>query len=209
MTAAIAIRAPASPRVRRVAGAVLLGITAVELTPFVFAFPGVLRAIAKPTPLWAHVAAIAIAAGYIAFSVRSPGVRFHLWDRSWLRLAAIALAIVAGVVEEVYFRRVLMNALQGVGVGVILQILASGVAFGIAHAIWGIRAGWRVALGVSVVTGVLGLVLAVLYALDGRLVVPCIEAHILIDLVIEPALMLNAVEASFERRNSWAPVAAS
>jgi hypothetical protein len=209
MTAAVAIRAPASPKVRRVAGAVLLGITAVELTPFVFAFPGLLHAIAKPTPPWAHVAALAIAAGYIAFSVRSPGVRFHLADRSWVRLAAIALSIVAGVVEEVYFRRVLMNALQGVGVGVILQILVSGVAFGIAHAIWGIRAGWRVAIGVSVVTGALGLVLAALYALDGRLVVPCIEAHILIDLVIEPALMLNAVEASFERRNSWAPVAAA
>jgi hypothetical protein len=184
---------------------VLLGITAIELTPFVFAFPGLMHAITLPTPLWAHIAAVAIAAGYIAFSVRSPGVRFHLADRSWVRLAAIALSIVAGVVEEVYFRRVLMNSLQGAGIAIILQILISGVAFGIAHAIWGIRAGWRVAVGVSVVTGVLGLVLAVLYALDGRLVVPCIEAHILIDLVIEPALMLNAVEASFERRNSWAP----
>jgi hypothetical protein len=209
MTATLVTRGPASKRTRRVAGAVLLGITAVEAFPFVIAFPGIVRAFSRPQPVWAVIAGLAIAAGYIGFSVRSPGVRFHLLDRSWVRLAAIALSIVAGVVEELYFRRVLMDWLQGIGVAVIAQILFSGIAFGVVHAIWGIRAGWRVALSVSIVTGVLGTVLAVLYAIDGRLVVPCIIAHIVIDLVIEPGLMLNAVEASFERRNSWAPTAVS
>jgi membrane protease YdiL (CAAX protease family) len=188
--------------VRRIAAGILLGIAAVEAIPLTLSTRW-LHLLAQPQPVGAVLGALLIAAGYVVFSVRSPGVRRHLGDRSWLRIPAILLAIVAGIFEELYFRRVLMNALQAAGYNDLMQIVASAVTFGVAHAFWGIRAGWRVALGVSLATGSLGLALAILYVLGGRAIVPCIEAHILIDLILEPALMLNAVEANLARRNSW------
>lgn len=189
--------------IRRVAGAILFGIAAAEGIPFVLLLPSLGRALMKPQSLGAMIAAGAIAAAYIVVSARNPGVRRHLADRSWLRVPAVLVAVIAGVFEEVFFRRWFMDTLQAHGIGIVGQVLLSGAFFGAVHAVWGFRAGWGVAASVAGVNGALGTALAILYAADGRVVVPCIVAHLIIDLVLEPALILNAVEAGFARRNSW------
>jgi CAAX protease family protein len=197
-----------TPRTERIAGAILIGIVLCEAIPLVFAIRGLDRVLLHPQPAVGVLGAMVVAAAYIWYSARVPGIRRHLGNRSWLRVPAIVLAVTAGIVEEVYFRRVLMDALQSVGIGPFIQILVSGVTFGAFHAIWGVRGGWRVVRGAVVATSLLGFALATLYIAAGRVLVPCIEAHILIDLVLEPALVIFAVEAR-GRRNAAPGAAAS
>lgn len=190
-----------TPRTERIAGAILVGVVVCETIPLVFAIRRLDRVLLHPQPLVGVVGALVVATLYIWYSARVPGIRRHLGNRSWLRVPAIALAVTAGIVEEIYFRRVLMDALQSVGMGPLIQILVSGVTFGVFHAIWGLWGGWRVVRGAVIATSLLGFALATLYVVAGRVLVPCIEAHILIDLVLEPALVIFGVEAR-GRRNA-------
>ena len=52
---------------------------------------------------------------------------------SLFKLLGILSALVGGIVEEVFFRRWTMDMLMSRGVAPILQVIISGVAFGLAH----------------------------------------------------------------------------
>lgn len=145
------------------------------------------------TGVW--MLAIAVAGGYIAFTMRGvPLVAQQWYALSWLKLLSLALAITAGIVEEAFFRRMLMDALARAGRGVVIQIVVSALAFGIAHGLWGFFSGsFSIGFGAASATGVLGAALASIYVLGGRSLAPCIVAHALIDAVIEPGLLLAAV----------------
>jgi hypothetical protein len=205
----MATRGRLAPRTERIAGAILIGIILCDAIPLIFAIRGLDRVLLHPQTVVGVLGALVVATVYIWYSARVPGIRRHLGDRSWLRVPAIVLAVTAGIVEEVYFRRVLMDALQGIGMGPLLQILISGVTFGIFHAIWGVWGGWRVVRGAVIATSLLGFALAALYIAVGRVLVPCIEAHILIDIVLEPALIIFAVEARGQRNAALGAAAAS
>jgi membrane protease YdiL (CAAX protease family) len=62
-----------------------------------------------------------------------------------LKILAITVAVTAGFCEETIFRKLLMDALQNRGFGILLQLVASAVAFGVAHAVWGLFRGSIVA----------------------------------------------------------------
>ncbi len=192
-----------SVRTQRISAAIIVALTAMEAIPLVFAIRHLDRVFGQPQSGWQMLGALVVAAAFIGHSARNPEIRRNLAHASWLKIPAILLAITAGIVEEIYFRQVLMNALQSHGVGVLLQILASGIAFGAAHAVWGAGGGWRVMRGAVVATTMLGL--AVLYVLSGRAIVTCIEAHVLVDLVLEPALIIFAVESATRRRAGASP----
>ena len=49
------------------------------------------------------------------------------------------------------------------------------------------------AIGASTATTVLGLALAIVYIVSGRVLAPCVVSHFLINLIIEPGLILAAV----------------
>ena len=135
---------------------------------------------------------------YVLWSTRLPSVRANLVRPSWLKLLALPMALAAGILEEAVFRRALMDHLQGQGWGVVLQVAASALAFGLAHGIWGVFArSWRAVLGPTVVTGVLGLLLALVYLASGRSVAACVAAHFLIDAFIEPGIALAATRGEF------------
>lgn len=51
----------------------------------------------------------------------------------------------------------------------------------------------RAAVGATIVTGILGAFLAVVYLLSGRNVAPCVIAHFAINALIEPGLVLAVV----------------
>ena len=139
--------------------------------------------------------ALLIVTAYVAYSIRQAGIRRHLWHLSWLKIPAVIVAVTAAIVEEFYFRGVLMNWLHRHGIGAVYQVVASGLAFGVFHAVWGVWGGWRVVWGAVSATSALGFALAGLYLISRRHLVGCIEAHFLIDLVLEPALVIFAVEA--------------
>ena len=113
---------------------------------------------------------------------------------SLFKLLGILAALVGGIVEEVFFRRWTMDMLMARGVAPILQVLISGIVFGLAHTTWMlVRGDFKFAIPAILSTSVLGILLAVIYIVGGRNLGPCIYAHILINLIIEPWLMLSSV----------------
>jgi membrane protease YdiL (CAAX protease family) len=141
---------------------------------------------------------------YVAAAVRLPSVRGNLFRISWLKLLGIAVAISAGILEEVVFRRWIMNYLQDRHhAGIVVQIIISGLAFGLAHGVWGLMGkSLRAAIGATVATGILGIGLAIVFVASGRNLAPCIVSHFLINLLIEPGLVLAATRGEMQRRTA-------
>jgi len=179
---------------------IILVILAVELVPFTFNFalspPGIAAKLygfdAAHWPAW--MAALVITAAYVAYAARAfPLIREKFFTLNSMKLVAIIFAIVTGTVEELYFRKFLMDWAAHHGLAAAAQIGISAVVFGVAHGVWGVFAKqWRMAIGATVATGILGLLLALVYLAAGRHVAPCIWAHMLINLAIEPWLILAA-----------------
>ena len=152
---------------------------------------GVLNGNAGPL---AWLLALLVAAVYTGFAARIPSIRATLVRPSRLKLLALAVAVTAGVCEEAIFRRVLMYALSHAHRGVVAQVLASALLFGAAHGVWGlIRGSLRAALGAMTATGILGGLLALVFLAGHRVLAPCVVAHLLINALAEPGLVLAAV----------------
>jgi membrane protease YdiL (CAAX protease family) len=147
------------------------------------------------------IAALLATVIFVALALRLPSVRENLFRPSLLKLLAIALAISAGILEEVMFRRWTMNWLMAHGYGPIVQVLGAGLFFGAIHGIWGLMGkSFRAAIGATVATGFLGVMLAIVFLLSGRSLAPCIVAHFLINLLIEPGLVLAATRGEMGSR---------
>jgi hypothetical protein len=192
---------------------ILMAILVIEAIPFALILrgspPGVLMRLYGFQPaIWpAWLAAAAVTAAYVLYAVRAlPLIGQRFFDLHWLKLLAIPFAIVTGTMEEIWFRRLLMDWAATQGAGALVQVLASAAIFGLAHGIWGLFGGkWRIAVGATLATGILGGLLALVYLLAGRQVAPCIWAHLLINLAIEPWLVLAAVSAGDGGRSRGAP----
>jgi len=157
------------------------------------------------TPLaWALGFVVAFA--YAGFTVRNnPLVREHWRALTPAKVLAVAAAIGAAVVEEAFFRRLLMDGLMGAGIPSAGQILASGVIFGLAHGIWGIVTG-RLMMGVRIVvaTGTVGTALAVVYVVGDRSLAPPIVSHFLVTATIQPGIMYAAFSGQMARpQRGW------
>lgn len=140
------------------------------------------------------VAALIVVLAFVYRSARLPSVRENLFKPSALKLLAILMAVAAGTLEEAIFRRMLMNFMQSKNLGVAVQIAGSALAFGVSHGIWGLFGrSLSAAVGATLATSALGAALALVYILSDRSVAPCIVAHILIDVLIEPGLVLAAI----------------
>ncbi|HZR25978.1 MAG TPA: CPBP family intramembrane glutamic endopeptidase [Vicinamibacterales bacterium] len=136
--------------------------------------------------------------GYALTQFRS--VRENALAWSFLKVLGIVVAVTAALCEEGLFRKALMDRLATDQYGVALQIAASAFVFGALHGVWGLFRGSIVAaIGATVATGVLGLALAIVYVISHRVLAPCVVAHFLINLVVEPGLMLAAVRGEMSR----------
>lgn len=142
-----------------------------------------------------------IAGGYILYSFWAvPFVRSMQSELSALKAIGIAAALASGLLEELVFRKILMDWLGEQGTEVITQVVISSIAFGIAHSSWAaLRGELKIVLPVVSSTAALGAALAILYLVSGRNVLPCVVAHVAINLVIEPWLMLAAVSGKWHR----------
>jgi hypothetical protein len=151
------------------------------------------------------IAAAVVVVIFVALAMRLPSVRANLFRPSLLKLLAIAVAIGAGILEEVVFRRWTMNWLMAHGFGVVVQVLGAGLLFGAAHGVWGLMGkSVRAAAGATLATGFLGAMLAIVFLLAGRSLAPCVTAHFLINLLIEPGLVLAATRGEMGRSGSVA-----
>ena len=149
------------------------------------------------------IAALLATIIFVALALRLPSVRENLFRPSLLKLLAIALAVAAGILEEVMFRRWTMNWLMGHGYGDVIQVLGAGLLFGAIHGIWGLMGkSIRAAIGATTATGFLGIMLGIVFLRAGRSLAPCIVAHFLINLLIEPGLVLAATRGEMGRAAS-------
>jgi membrane protease YdiL (CAAX protease family) len=153
------------------------------------------------SPPLGWILAVLVTALFVWHGVSLPSVREHLLRPSWLKVLAIGLAVAAGILEEIFFRQILMDWAQKLGWGAALQIILSAVVFGLAHAIWAFfRGSWRAGVGAMIATGVLGLMLAIVYLAGNRSLGPCVASHFVIDVFLEPGLVLAAVRGEMGKR---------
>ena len=140
----------------------------------------------------AWILATVITIAYVWSAASISAVRDWLFRLDRLKLLAVIVAVMAGVLEEVIFRKLLMDALMERGFGPVMQVVASALAFGLGHAVWALKS---LAAGVNAVvsTMLLGTALAIVYVVGDRSLAPCVVAHILITALIEPGLILAAV----------------
>jgi hypothetical protein len=151
------------------------------------------NSIASPIA-WILAAVAGIA--YVVYTMRAiPFIAGMQREISLFKLLGIFAAVVGGIVEEVFFRRWLMDMLMSRGFESIPQVLISGIAFGLAHSSWTLFAkrDLKFSLPAIISTSILGVLLAIIYLAGGRNLGPCIFAHVMINIVIEPWLMLSAV----------------
>jgi hypothetical protein len=151
-----------------------------------------------PPLAWILAAITAIA--YVLYTMKAiPLVLAKQREISLFKLLGILSALVGGIVEEVVFRRWTMDMLMSGGVAPVLQVIISGVAFGLVHASWTLLAkrDFKVTLPAIISTSILGILLAIIYLAGGRNLGPCIFAHVLFNTVIEPWLMLSAVSGKW------------
>lgn len=153
-------------------------------------------------PLTSWMLAIIVAIGYVAYTFRAiPFVARMQREISLFKVLGIVSAVVGGIVEEAVFRRWLMDSLMYGGIGPAVQIVSSGVVFGLAHAVWLLaKREFKFALPAIFSTAILGFLLAAIYLLGGRNLGPCIVAHTLINIVIEPWLMLSSITGKWKTR---------
>ena len=153
----------------------------------------------RPSRLWGWLLALVFAAlygGATAFNMARLGAPV-LTDWSLWRIAvALGIGISAGICEETVFRGFVMGQAKDAGVHWSIQILLSALLFGLAHVGWGAMSGHvQVAqiVGAASATAVLGLMMAVTYLAAGRSLAAPIVAHGVIDILIEPWLLLYAI----------------
>jgi hypothetical protein len=147
-------------------------------------------------PPMAWILATITVIAYVLYTMKAiPLVLAKQREISLFKLLGILSAVVGGIVEEVFFRRWTMDMFMKGGFNPILQVIISGLAFGLVHASWTLLAkrNFKATLPAILSTSILGIFLAIIYLVGGRNLGPCIFAHVLINIVIEPWLMLSAV----------------
>ena len=132
-----------------------------------------------------------IVVGYCASAAKISDVKNYMFKFDLLKFVAIIGAVCAGIIEEVIFRKWVMDYLSANDYSIISQVLLSGLSFGAVHLLWGVK---NVAAGINamVSTSLLGVALAVVYIVGDRSLAPCIAAHFFITALIEPGLIIAA-----------------
>jgi uncharacterized protein len=162
------------------------------------------NSIASPIA-WILAAVVGIV--YVAYTLKAiPFIASMQREISLFKLLGILAAVVGGIVEEVFFRRWVMDTLMFAGFASVTQIIVSGIVFGLAHACWTLlaRRDLKFSLPAIISTSILGVFLAIIYLVGGRNLGPCIFAHVMINVVIEPWLMLSAVSGKWRSKRSVA-----
>jgi len=150
-------------------------------------------------PLHAWIFMIFVTLAYVIYTFKVIPFVYNMQSELSLFKLVGLLAIVGGILEEVVFRRWLMDLLMGHGYGFVIQIIISGVAFGFAHIVWGFFGRDRQFLiGSFLSTTFLGFALAILYLISFRNIGTCIISHSLINIIIEPWLLLSAISKTWK-----------
>lgn len=163
-----------------VAELMALGLLALWLRRRRLSFAGL--GLGRPTTHASLCVATVFGAFYAAFTLHALGLTEHLREVSFFRLWGMFVGVVGAFAEEVIFRGFLLTELERIRVSPVWQILISALLFSLVHLSFNI--------GGIVATFVMGAALAVVYITGGRSLTAPIIGHALINLIIEPWLLL-------------------
>lgn len=107
----------------------------------------------------------------------------------WHVYSALVLGLGAGFCEEIMFRGFIMGELADAGYGRALQVVVSGILFGVIH-IGLLRAGLVRGLAVIIPTAALGMIYSLVYLSSRRSLMPSIVSHFINDAVVMPLLLM-------------------
>jgi membrane protease YdiL (CAAX protease family) len=114
---------------------------------------------------------------------------FHIYN-------SLMAGMIAGFVEEIFFRGFFMTQLAGAGFGRTAQVTISAVLYGLVHSAWGFTSGMFTMqmMGSAIIgTAVFGVFCSIVYLISRRNLMPVIIGHAAIDFVIEPWLFMFAI----------------
>lgn len=142
-----------------------------------------------PTTKRAVLLGMVVAVAYSGIGFLNPEIFAHAGVLGLLKVIAIISAVTSGLVEEITFRGFVIARLQSVGAPRSVQVLYSGLSYGLVH----LFAFSVVGFGF---TFVLGCVFAMIY-IRARSLTPTIVSHTIIDLIAEPALTMYSLAFIF------------
>lgn len=195
---------------RRRTGLIILSISLFMFSPILMhligykipMFENLGLAIGTFAPATAWILALILTVSYVLYTFKAiPFVRQMQREISLFKMVGL-MTIVGGIIEEVVFRRWLMDLLMKLGYGDIIQIIVSGLSFGFIHISWGLFSKEKRFLkGAFIATMFLGFGLAIVYLVGNRNIGPCIISHSIINMVIEPWLMLAAISKTWKLKD--------
>lgn len=153
---------------------------------------------------WLSAAALAVLYSGVVLATVGNSAQL-LSDWSFYRISlALLIGVSSGVCQETLFRGFVMTQARDAGAPVAAQILLSAGLFGLALA----RFGWAAMPGTAdfwafaatvAASAILGAVLALIYVAARRSLTPVIFAHAVIDMIVEPGMLLFAATGGFIR----------
>ncbi len=136
----------------------------------------------RPTTITALILGVIFALCYAFYTLLNPLIGPNAKEISLFKLAGVIVGVVGAIVEECVFRGYIITELERINVPTFTQILVSGVSFGIIHIGFDF-------IGI-LLTFIMGIVMATAYIIGKRSLTPSIISHALINIIIEPWLLL-------------------
>jgi membrane protease YdiL (CAAX protease family) len=137
------------------------------------------------------ILALLIVVVYCTSAAKISDVKRYMFKIDRLKFVSIVAAVFAGIMEEIIYRKWIMDYLHSHDYSVVLQVILSGLAFGIVHLMWGVK-NIKAGVNAMISTSLLGSGLAIVYLVSERSLAPCIVAHFFITALIEPGLLIAA-----------------
>jgi membrane protease YdiL (CAAX protease family) len=152
----------------------------------------------KSSPARGWIAAAVVAGIFIWFNLALPLTNEqNLAELSLFNAYnSITAGVIAGFVEEIFFRGFFMTKLSEAGFGKPGQVTISAILYGLVHSAWGFTSGMftmQMVGGAVIGTAVFGVFCSMVYLLSRRSLMPIVIGHAAIDLVIEPWLFMVAL----------------
>jgi hypothetical protein len=129
---------------RRKTGIILLIFSIVMFSPFLMNLVWIQNPLfqnlgfsrGEVAPLYSWSLALLVSLSYVIYTFRTiPLVWKMQREITLLKFIGIVSAFASGLLEEVVFRRWLMDFTMNIGYGVALQVMLSGLIFGLAQAV--------------------------------------------------------------------------
>lgn len=153
----------------------------------------------RPTRPRAVAVGLGVALAYSAFTLASPVFGASALELSLFKAWGAPVGMIAGGVEEVVFRGFATGRLRDAGLGPFGQVAGAAVLFGLIHGGLGVLMGRLYLLPGIILTTLLGLALGWVYLDGNRSLTAPVLSHGLINLLIDPWLMLGFVSLGLYR----------